>query len=442
MNAAAGGASGGADRPRLSPEQRARLADARGALGGHLRDGVVAFWAERAVDPVHGGYLTCYDAAGRLDERDTDKYLVTQTRMVWGFAALHAAFPEDPRFRPACAQGVDFLVRHFWDARHGGWRWRVRRGGAPVDDGKVVYGQSFAVYALADAARWTGDARALDYAARTFDLLQVHAADTARGGYYENLEPDWSLSAAGFAGGDRKSLDTHMHLLEAFTSLALATGAAVHRRRLAEVADVVLARMVDPASGCGRNQFTLDFAPVPAIAIRRTWNAERAGDAPAVPTDTTSYGHNLELGWLLARADEALGRGAGAHAEVVRRLADHAIRFGLDPARGGLYRDGPHDGPALVRDKEFWQQAEALPGFLCAYESTGDARFLDAFHRVWEFAERYVIDPALGEWRVLVAEDGRVLDGSMGNPWKAFYHTGRAVLESLARADRLLAGGA
>ncbi|MBL8093805.1 MAG: AGE family epimerase/isomerase [Anaerolineales bacterium] len=416
-----------------------RMQQALAQLTEHFEQGLIPFWLSHGLDHVHGGYLTCFDPEGRPTD-DTDKYIVTQTRMIWGLSALARVYPERPELAAAARQGVDFFLAHFWDPTYGGWYWKTTRAGAALDTGKVVYGQSFAIYALSEYTLATGDLRGLDYAGRTFDLLQKHAADTFRGGYYENLEPNWQVSAPGFAAGDRKSLDIHMHLLEAFTTLATASGEPVHRRKLQEVIDLILAKMVHPVSGCGLNQFTLDFTPIPAIAIRRTWNAERAtGETIATPTDTTSYGHNVELAWLLNRAADVLGTPADRYAALTRRLVDHALQYGLDEVYGGVYRDGPHEGPALVRDKEWWQNCEALVGFLDAYERLGDPRYLEAFFKTWDFAHTNMINPVVGEWRQLLTRTGEVIVGDIGNPWKAIYHSGRAVLESIQRLRRLLA---
>lgn len=309
-----------------------------------------------------------------------------------------------------------------------------------LDAGKLVYGQSFALYALAAHARATGDRRSLAAAAATFDVLQQAAADVARGGYYENLEGDWSPAPGGSAAGDRKSLDVHMHLLEAFTELALATGSPVHRRRLAEIRELILAHMVDPATGAGGNQYDLAFRPLPPVVIDRTWVAERPADRPEPPASaTTSYGHNLELAWLLARADDVLGHGPAPDLPLIGAIADHALRWGYDHERGGVFREGPPDGPATDRDKEFWQNAEAMVGFLDAYRLLGDRRYLDAFLGTWRFSRRHLAHPILGEWRIRVGEDGRILVGDLGGPWKAAYHTGRAALECVRRLDGLLA---
>jgi mannobiose 2-epimerase len=405
----------------------------------HLMKGIIPFWLERGIDREHGGYLTCYDADGKLEQSDTDKYIVTQTRMIWGMSVFSTLPSDAAACLQACRQGVDFFIDKFWDVQHGGWYWKVDRQGNLLDDGKVVYGQSFAIYALAQYSLSTGDPRGVDYAARTFDLLQKHCADTARGGYYENLEPDWQLSAPGFHAGDRKSLDIHMHLLEAFTALYDASRLEIHRRRLEEVIDVILTHMVDPVSGCGLNQFDLHFKRIPPIAIRRTWNAEREGELAKDVPDTTSYGHNLEFIWLLQHACEVMGKPMEAYLPAVNKMSAHALAYGVDWQRGGIYRDGLHQGPALIRDKEWWQQAESLVGLLASYELTGDPRLLEAFRLTWEFSEKYLINHALGEWRTLVNEQGQVLVPGIGNPWKACYHSGRAMNETLKRLDRILA---
>jgi mannobiose 2-epimerase len=401
----------------------------------NLEEGIIPFWAANARDAECGGYLTRFDESGR-SLGTPEKYLNKQCRLLWWFSTLSRRYPERSEYRALAQHGFEFIVRHFWDKVHGGWFWKVRRDGTCLDAGKVVYGQSFAIYALAEYALAGGPPEAGELAAKTFDLLQVHCAETRHGGYLENLEPDWTPSAAGFHAGDRKSLDTHMHLLESFTVLFAATGREVHRRKLLEVAALIQDRMIDPVTGSGRNQFDLAFTPRPAIAIRRTWNAERQGEAPAAPTDTTSYGHNLELAWLLRRALETAGVSLDDSRSTVLRLVAHAVEHGVDWEKGGVYRDGTAAGGPLVLEKEFWQNAEALVGLLDGYELSGDPRFLEAFLNVWAFARDHFVAPC-GEWRVLLDRSGRPIDSHVGNDWKAVYHTGRALLECLERLERL-----
>ncbi len=419
----------------VPPDHGERVRQAAREIRMHLEQGIIPFWRDHAADRECGGYLTWFDEQGR-SLGTQEKYLNKQCRLLWWFSTLARRYPAQAEFRTLARRGLEFIERHFWDHEHGGWYWKVRRDGGRIDDGKVVYGQSFAIYALAEYFLATRDAQALELAERTFDLLQIHCADTAHGGYLENLEPDWVLSAAGFHAGDRKSLDTHLHLLESFTVLLPASRRELHRRKLLEVAALIRAHMIDPATGCGRNQFDIAFNPIPAIAIRRTWNAERQGKAPAVPTDTTSYGHNLELAWLLRRAIETAGADVAPWRATMRGLLEHAVTHGIDREFGGVFRDGTATGGPLVLEKEFWQNAESLVGLLDGYELFGDGRFLEAFFNVWAFARDHFVAPC-GEWRILLDRQGRALDANVGNDWKAVYHTGRAMLECVERLKRL-----
>ena len=69
---------------------------------------------------------------------------------------------------------------------------------------------------------------------------------------------------------------------------------------------------------------------------------------------------------------------------------------------------------------------------------TGDAKYFDAFLKTWRFDKAHFIDPATGEWHQLLRRDGTPIAADLGNPWKAIYHTGRAMLECKRRLERLL----
>lgn len=407
-------------------------------LSIHLEEGIIPFWLRRSIDREYGGFLTCFDQDGK-PTGDVDKYLITQTRMIWGLSRFGHYYPEKTILLEEAKKGVCFLIDHFWDRQFGGWCWKSKRDGTILDNGKLVYGQVFAIYALSEYTLATRDMIGLEYADETFNLLQKYCVDTYYGGYYENLEADWKVSPSGSSGGDRKSLDIHMHVMEAFTTLAKCSNQEIHRRKLEEVINLILKKMIHQNYGCGLNQFDLGFNPIPPIAIKRTWNAERQkGQILSSPIDTTSYGHNLEFAWLLNETAEVLGRPKDYYKEVIKKLVNHSFEYGFDTEYGGVYRDGPYNGPSIVTDKEFWQNAEALVGFLEAYEIIGDKRYLEAFQKCWDFVKCYMINHAYGEWRQLVDRQGSILVGNLGNPWKACYHTGRSVLESMIRIKRIL----
>lgn len=407
----------------------------------------VEFWLSNGIDQEYGGYLVCFDEHGKpMDQLDvmkpTDKMIVTQTRMIWGFSALlrngmAEKYGWAKRCKAAADQGVDFFIKHFWDPVNGGFAWYTDRKGNVQDNGKLVYGQTFAIYALAEYALATGDERAKEYAEKTFDLMMKYCVDTVRGGYYENLTETWVPEIEIDKGGDLKSLDIHMHTMEAFTTLYECTKKENHKRKLQEVIDIILTHMVDYDFGCGRNHFTYAFAPKAAREICRTWNYDRAPEnANRNPRDTTSYGHNIELVWLLNRAYEVMGEAPVK--ELTKRFADYTLTNGWDYTYGGIFRDGLHNGRVVVTDKEWWQNYESLTGFLDSYQVTGCEEYLEKFFELWKFDRTYFYNEEVGESRQLLKANGDPIIPDTGNQWKCIYHTDRAMMECIPRLDALL----
>lgn len=142
----------------------------------------VPFWLENGIDKEYGGYLVCFDSKGKLMKElavltPEDKMIVTQTRMIWGFSALlrnglAKRYGWEEKCKEAAKQGVDFFIDKFWDKKNTGWAWVTDRKGNVLDNGKLVYGQTFAIYALAEYYMATGDERGIEYAEKTFDALK------------------------------------------------------------------------------------------------------------------------------------------------------------------------------------------------------------------------------------------------------------------------------
>jgi mannobiose 2-epimerase len=412
----------------------------RKELGNVLGNEIIPFWLARSIDDEFGGYITSFDDKGQYDGNGV-KNIVTQSRMVWGFSNLlpFGRKEDQPKMIAAAREGAHFLVDKFWDKEYGGFYWLLNRDGSVKDPAKLTYGEGFAIYALAEYYLMSGDDWALDYACKGFDYLQKYAADTRFGGYYENIDRDWKVSPSGAYAGERKSLDIHMHLLEAFTTLYKASKQEIHGRKLREVYDIILNHMVNCEKGYGYNQFDLQFNKIPAISILRTWNAEReSNEKIAIPTDTTSYGHNVELSWLGDLALKTLGKRDESDDALFKKLLDHALAHGYDYEFGGIYRDGIADGKVLVTDKEWWQNFESMTGFLNGYVLFHDEKYLDAFDRTWTFVSTYFMNDEIGESRQLLDRQGKPLVANLGNPWKGIYHTGRAFAECIRRLDSLI----
>ncbi len=410
----------------------------RDLIAPYLRETLLPFWIENSVDTECGGFLTYFDRDGN-PTGETDKTLVCQTRMIFTMASAHRAGLGDGRCAEIAQAGAEFLIEHFRDREHGGWYWICDRHGKPLNDDKIIYGHDFAMYSLSELALATGSDLAREYALATYDDICRHVIDTAHGGYYEMLYRDWSLQPGGVYGGDRKSLDVHMHMMEALTTLYELTGSLVHRRRLLETIDILLTKMLDPVHGTGIAQFSLALEPLRAIIFKSVWGSDRDAEADeGRPINNTNYGHNVEFGWLLNHAAAILGEHAGDYSGVLRKLYDHCVRYGIDEEYGGIFVEGPNDAPTENAEKEFWQQAEALVGMLDACVTFRDDSYWHAFTKVFDFVWNHNINHDVGEWYALLNRDGSVRWDYMGHAWKISYHTVRSMIQSEKRLNALL----
>ena len=406
----------------------------------HLHNELLPFWLTHGVDTEYGGFLTYLDKDGK-PTGETVKTLLCQARMIYTYSSAHRAGLGGGRCLEIARQGVQFVMRHFWDPKYGGWYWTCERDGTPLNTSKLTYGHAFVVYAFSEYAMASGDPRGFDTALKTYELLQTRGADNCHGGYYEFLERDWSKKRPGKYGGDRKSFDVHMHLMEAFTNLYEATKERLYRDRTCELIALILTRILDPEFGTGVAQFGFDWTPLRQILFADVWGSDRdAGDQEGRPMNNTSFGHNVEFAWLLNHAIRILGLDADPYTATLKRLFDHAVKYGVDWDRGGVYCEGPNDGPAREKNKEFWQQAECLVGFLDAYLLFGEEPYIAAYENVHRFVMDHVINHEVGEWYPLFDENNNRLWDYMGHAWKINYHTVRSMIQSESRLKRILDG--
>jgi mannobiose 2-epimerase len=385
-----------------------RLTALSAAAERELREDILPFWAERTIDREKGGF---YGLITNDLEVDTDapKGSVLNTRILWTFSAAYRAWPES-LYRETADRAYAYLLGHFWDERNSGLVWMVDSVGDILDARKQTYGQAFGVYAFSEYFRATGDKDALDHAIRLFESIEAHAFEPAHGGYVEALARDWSpLEDMRLSSIDLNvpySQNTHLHLLEAYAALLRVWPEPALRSRLRALWEILAFRIRDEKT----NKLILfhdrDWKPL---------------------SDAVSHGHDIEASWLLGEAADALGDETISECtkEIGLAMADDVLAEGYDRVNGGVSDAIDHHSPVL--GKEWWPQAEAVVGFLNAFELTGKDEYLDAALASWRFIEEFVIDHTYGE----------ELDLPKVSPWKCPYHNARAALEIIERTSRL-----
>lgn len=405
----------------------------------HLLNELLPFWLNRLKDEQYGGYITHFDQNG-IETGEDEKSLIAQTRSVYTMSSAHRAGYGSGNCAEIARHGIDFLINKMWDKKHGGFYWMMDCKGNVTEDRKILYGQSFAIYCLSEYTLATGDTTGIEYAEKTFDLIQKFCADSINGGYFEMFDRSWNLAGHGSQGGDRKTLDVHMHLMEAFTTLYECSKKVGVRRKLLEIINILISKMLHPKYKTGIPQFTTNWKIAPQIKFDIVWGWDRFTDGVQKknPEDNTCYGHNVEFAWLLIYALNILGENSNEYRDLLKKVFDHTVNNGIDTEYGGVYVEGPHKGGVYDMEKEFWQQAEVMIGMLDAYLLFGSEKYWQTYENVHRFVFDKVINHQIGEWWPLLSRKGEPIWTYMGHSWKINYHTVRAMIQCIHRLDRIL----
>lgn len=405
----------------------------------HLNNELLPFWFDRTLDKKNGGYITHFDKDG-LDTGEDEKSMLGQARSIYVYSSAFRNGYGGEKSADLARQGVDFLIDNMWDSVHGGFYWMTDRKGKVKIDEKILYGHSFAIYSLSEYTLATGDLRGIEYAEKVFDLIQKYCVDSHFGGYFEMFERNWELKGPGAAGGDRKTLDIHMHLMEAFTSLYECSGRQVHRRKLNEMIELIMDKILHPKYRTGVPQFFADWKVAPQIKFDIVWGWDRFTEdgSKGQSEDNTSYGHNVEFAWLLMHALDVLDIPIRKYKDNIQKQYDHAMAHGIDWEFGGVYVEGSHSGGVYDREKEFWQNAEMLIALTQGSLVLDIEKYWPVYMNIHRFVFDKMINHEVGEWLPLLTRQGEPVWSHMSHNWKINYHTIRSMIETIKRMEKLL----
>ncbi|MCK9158991.1 MAG: AGE family epimerase/isomerase [Bacteroidaceae bacterium] len=380
-----------------------------------LTTNILPYWMKWMVDYESGGFH------GRItgDEQlmpDAEKGAILNARILWAFSAAYRQLG-NPEYLVIAKRAKQAILDNFYDKEYGGIYWSIDNKNRMLDAKKQIYANGFAIYGLSELYRASGDFEALTYAIKLFGSIESHSYDKEKGGYFEALSREWNqiddMRLSEKDANERKTMNTHLHILESYTNLFRVWKDEQLRQKLRNLIYLFMDKIL--------NKKTYHLQ----LFFDDNWNSKY---------DIVSYGHDIEASWLLLEASLVLGE-ADVLTKVlplVRKIAEAAAE-GYMPGFGMISEQNKKTG-ITDRERAWWVQCETVIGYINIYQYFGDEVALKRAADCWSFIKTNLIDKENGEWFWSVCADGTInKNDDKAGFWKCPYHNSRMCLEMIER---------
>ena len=381
-----------------------------------LTENILPYWMKKMCNPSEGFH-------GRIsgeEELDTEAPVggIMTARILWTFASayrvLGASSTDSEAYLNMAVRAKKLLIDRFYDTDFGGTYWSLNPDFSPLDTKKQIYAIAFTIYGLAELYRACGDEEALEYAVKLFHDIENHSFDSAGDGYWEAFTREWApiedMRLSDKDANESKTMNTHLHVLEAYTCLFRVWKDPLLEARLRGLIEVFEQKIL---GSDGHLRLFFDDE----------WNCGY---------DIVSYGHDIEASWLLHEAAIVLGDASVlARVEALVPTIVRAASEGFTPDGGMIYET---DGTKVDSDRHWWVQAETVVGYFNLWNHFGEQSGLENALMCWEFIKNHLIDRENGEWHWSLRADGSVnREDDKAGFWKCPYHNGRMCMEIIER---------
>jgi cellobiose epimerase len=379
---------------------------------------ILSFWQDHTPDYESGGFYGRINNAGETF-KDSPKGAVLNSRILWAFSAAYNLTKNEDYLRTA-TRAFHYISSHFIDKEFGGVYWTVDSQGNPLDAKKQIYALSFAIYGLSEFYIASKVEEAKLAAIDLYKTIVRYSYDYKSGGYIEALSRNWEeledLRLSNKDANEKKSMNTHLHVLEGFANLYRIWPDEKLNERITELIYIFERHIIDPET----HHLILFFD--------EEWNKKAAA---------ISYGHDIEAAWLIQETAEILG-----NPELINEIKKESLLIadaateGLD-SDGGLWYEFDKKNDQLIKEKHWWPQAEAMVGFFNAWQISGDEIYLNRSLKSWNFIQKHIIDKKNGEWYWGITEDHSIMEEDKVGVWKCPYHNVRACVELIKRISEI-----
>lgn len=378
-----------------------------------LINNILPFWSTKMVDTDNGGFYGQMDGHNHLIPK-ADKGGILNARILWTFSSAYLQ-EKNPLYLEMANRAKAYIMDHFFDQEQGGTYWAISFEGKPTDTKKQIYSQAFFIYAFSEHYRASGDESSLQTAIELFRIIELRSFDHQLNGYFEAYSRDWQLledlRLSDKDANEKKTMNTHLHILEAYTNLYRIWKNDELALPLRNLILIFTEKIV--------NQKTKHLE----LFFDEHWNPK---------SEIVSYGHDIEASWLIDEAARVLG-----DQKLLEEVQKTCLQI-AEAACDGLQPDGSmvyeKSMGHLDNDRHWWVQAESVVGFLNAYKLTNNQLWLDRAMKSWKYIQNNIIDTRDGEWFWSFKDDGTInqKDDKAGF-WKCPYHNSRMCLEIMMK---------
>lgn len=378
-------------------------------------DAILSYWEKNTCDNINGGFI------GRIDENNTaypdaPKGAVLNSRILWAFSSAYALTKKEEHLHLARV-AYNYIVTRFIDKDFGGIYWLLDAKGQPLDTKKQIYALAFAIYGCSAYFTASKNEAAKNTAIDLYKTIERYSFDKTYTGYLDAFTRDWKtlndLRLSEKDANEKKTMNTHLHVLEAYTALYRIWPDAGLKNKI----NLLIKNFFDHIINSNTHHLVLFFD--------EQWNPK---------STTISYGHDIEAAWLLLEAAETT-----EELSLITIAKDFAIKIatsaleGLDKD-GALWYEHEPDTNHFIKEKHSWVQAEAMIGFFTAWQLTGNKLYLNKSLKSWKYIRHFIKDYLYGEWYWGRNGDGTIMkQQDKAGIWKCPYHNSRACIEIISR---------
>lgn len=357
-------------------------------------------WTKNAIDTSHGTFHTFLDRQWK-PYNQKEKYPGMLSRHVFSYSAGYL-LTGNKKYLDKATELVDYIIRHGWDKKYGGWYNTLNQQGNVIDSSKDGFYQAYAVTGLAMYYLVTHDKQVLNYVERSHEILSNEAWDDKYGGYYRELNRDLSVAK------DNKSFSPQLAPVSGYlVYLYLATREDAYLQQMKKVMDLALNKMRKTGSPWVLERFD------------KEWNYTYSPKGDSTELNT---GHNAEIIWMLLRLAE-MNRD-DTYRQQALHMAKVLYQFGFDEDSGIWYhRTGLEEPSVHSNSTPWWIQAYGNMLSLYLYHQTSKETYLKAFRKGADFWNNYLIDKTYGGAYLAVNSDGSIKKGDKAVRTKTSYHS-------------------